>query len=93
MRRALAVAAILAVVLAFAFEGFPHRHEGSLDDRWCPACQAARQHVGDAPRAGVAFLISPVAERPRPAEPAIERLAAPPPVSSTSPRSPPAVSA
>jgi hypothetical protein len=93
LRRALAVAAILAVVFAFALAGFPHRHAGSLGDRGCPACQAARQHVGDAPRASGALLISPLAERPHPAEPAIERIAAPPPVSSTSPRSPPAVSA
>jgi hypothetical protein len=93
LRRALVVAAILAVVLAFAVEGFPHRHAGSLDDRGCPACQAARQHVGDAPRSAGALLFSPLAGSPRPAEPAIERIFAPPPVSSTSPRSPPAVSA
>ncbi len=93
VRRALAVAAILAVVLAFALEDFPHRHAGGLDDRECPACQAARQHVGDAPRVSGVLLISPAAGRPLPATPAIERISSPPPVSNTSPRSPPAVSA
>lgn len=87
------MAALVAVVLTFALEGFPHHHVGGLDDRECPACQAARQHVGDAPRFSGALLISPVAGNPQPAEPAIERISAPPPVSSSSPRSPPAVSA
>ncbi|HSB36907.1 MAG TPA: hypothetical protein VLH41_08510, partial [Thermoanaerobaculia bacterium] len=71
------------------FDGFPHGHAGGLDDRDCPACQAARQHVGDAPRAAVAVPGAPEFPRPKPAEPCIERLAGPAPVSSASPRSPP----
>jgi len=87
------MAALVAVVLTFAFEGFPHKHVGGLDDRECPACQAARQHIGDAPRFSGAFLISPVAGSPQPTEPAIERISTRPSVASTSPRSPPAISA
>jgi hypothetical protein len=93
LKRTLVMAALVAVVLTFAFDGFPHKHVGGLDDRECPACQAARQHVGDTPRFTGALLISPVARRPQPAEPAIERISTPPPVASSSPRSPPAVSA
>lgn len=85
--------ALVAVVLAFAFEGFPHRHVSGLDDRECPACQAARQHVGDAPRISCVLPVSPVSGSPQPAAPAIERISAPSFVSSSSPRSPPAVSA
>jgi len=92
-RRPVAAAVILAVVLAFAFEGFPHGHARGFDDRDCPACQAARQHVGDAPRAAVAVFDAPASPRPKPAEPAIEQLAGPPPVSSAAPRSPPSASA
>jgi len=84
---------MLALVIVFALEGFPHHHVGGLDDRECPACQAARQHVGDAPRVSGILLVDPAAGRPQTASPAIERTSSPPPVSNTSPRSPPAVSA
>ena len=87
------MAALFAVVLTFAFEGFPHRHIGGLDDRECPACQASRQHVGDAPRISGILPASPVSGIRQPAAPAIERVSSPLSVSNTSPRSPPAVSA
>ncbi len=93
LRRTLALAAMLAIVAVFALEGFPHHHVGGLDDRECPACQAARQHVGDAPQASGVLLVSPVAGSPQTAEPAVERISAPPFVSSSSPRSPPLLSA
>ena len=93
LQRTLAMAAILAIVIVFALEGFPHHHVDGLDDRECPACQAARQHVVDAPRVSGVLLVEPAAGRPQPPTPAIERISSPPPVSNTSPRSPPAVSA
>jgi hypothetical protein len=93
LRKALAVAALLAVVVAFAVEGVPHRHSGGLDGRGCPACQASRQHVSDAPRDAQALLTPPGPATPRILEPAVERKAASTPVSGTSPRSPPSISA
>ncbi len=92
LRRTLAVAAILVIVIVFALEGFPHNHVGSVDGRDCPACQAARQHVGDAPQSSRALLLFTRVGSPLPGEPAIERVSAPSFVSSSSPRSPPSVS-
>jgi hypothetical protein len=93
LRRALAVTAILAVVLVFSLEGISHHHENGFDGRDCPACQAARQHVGDSPRSASSFLRAPAPERPPVADPAIDRVVGAPVVSSSSPRSPPVVSA
>ena len=93
LRKAFAVAALLAVVVAFTFEGLPHRHVSGVDDRGCPACQAARQHVSDAPRNAALLAGPPEPVPPRAVEPAVERLVRPPTVSSASPRSPPDVSA
>jgi hypothetical protein len=92
-KRTLAMAALFAVVLTFALEGFPHRHFGGVDDRGCPACQASRQHVSDAPRDGGAVVSPPDPSLPRPCEPAVERIAGPAAVPSASPRSPPPISA
>ncbi|MGE5345060.1 MAG: hypothetical protein ACM3JH_03815 [Acidithiobacillales bacterium] len=89
LRRTLALAAIFAVMVVFTLESIPHRHSRGLDGSKCPICQAARQHVGDAPRpAGILFR-RPEAQRPPAAEPAVERIASAQAVSSASPRSPP----
>ncbi len=93
LRRALAVTAILAVVFVLTLEGIPHRHAWGVDDSRCPACQAARQHVGDSPQSASSFLHAPAPERPPAANPAIDRVVGAPVVSSSSPRSPPVVSA
>jgi hypothetical protein len=71
LRKAFAVTAFLAVVVAFTFEGLPHRHVSSVDDRGCPACQAARQHVSDAPREAAVLAGPPEPARPRTHEPAV----------------------
>ena len=86
--KALALACLVALIVVFVLEAIPHQH-ASAADRGCPACQAARQHVGDAPRATGAVLSAPTCGRPQTAEPAIERLAVAPSVSSASPRAPP----
>jgi hypothetical protein len=87
--RAAALACLAAVLIVFALEAIPHRH-ASAADRGCPACQAARQHVGDTPRSACgAPLAVPAAGRPQPAPPVIERLAEVPSVTSVSPRAPP----
>ena len=83
------LACVLAVLVVFALEGIPHRHASASADRSCPACQAARQHVGDAPQSDGTLLASPTFRPSQPAEPAIERLAGAPAVSSASPRAPP----
>ncbi len=91
LRRTLALAAILAVMVVFTLESVPHRHSRGLDDSKCPVCQAARQHVGDAPKpAGILFR-RPEAQRPPAAEPAIERNASAQAVPCASPRSPPSL--
>jgi hypothetical protein len=86
--RAVALACLVAVLFVFVLEAIPHQH-ASAADRGCPACQAARQHVGDAPRNDGALLAAPAGGRPQPAEPAIERIAGVPRTSSASPRAPP----
>lgn len=92
LRKALAVAALLAVAVAFAVDVAPHRHAAGLDGRDCPACQAARQQIGDAPRDAGALVSPPDPACPRILEPAVARIAASTSVSGTSPRSPPSIS-
>jgi hypothetical protein len=79
----------MALLFVFVLEAIPHQH-ASAADRGCPACQAARQHVGDSPQSDGALLAAPAGGRTQPAGPAIERLAGAPSVSSASPRAPPA---
>jgi hypothetical protein len=89
LRRIVALAAILAVMVVFTLESIPHRHTRGLDDRGCPVCQAARQHIGDAPRPAGALLRQPEPQRRLAADPAIERVTCALAAPSASPRSPP----
>ena len=86
--KAVALACLAVLLVVFVLEAVPHRHANAAD-RSCPACQAARQHVGDAPQSDGALVGAPPPARPQPAELAIERLAGAPAASSVSPRAPP----
>ena len=90
LRRTLALAAILAIVVVFTLESIPHREPRGADDGRCPACQAAREHVGDAPGSAGILNRPPEPVRPDAAEPAIEGSFGVEDVPSVSPRSPPA---
>ena len=86
--KAVAIACLIVLLAGFVLEAVPHRHASNAD-RNCPACQAARQLVGDAPKNDAALLSAPPPARSLPAAPSIERLAGAPAVSSVSPRAPP----
>jgi hypothetical protein len=86
--KAAAIACLLAVFFVFALEGIPHRHASATDQR-CPACQAARQHIGEAPRLVDSLPAAPESRGFRPADPSVVRLPGPLVASSASPRSPP----
>ena len=59
--RAGRVAAIVLALLAFVHVTLPHQHEGSVDERNCPACQVSRHDGMGVPAAEAAPLAPPAA--------------------------------
>jgi hypothetical protein len=59
--RAGRVAAVVLALLAFVHVTLPHEHQGSVDERHCPACQVSRHDGVGVPAAEAAPLAPPVA--------------------------------
>lgn len=59
--RAGRAAAVVLALLAFVHVTLPHQHEGSFDERHCPACHVSRHDGMGVPAAEAAPLAPPAA--------------------------------